>query len=351
MRHEKKKLKRTEMELFHQQMATILDLEFPLPQGVRRFAGDIRNPKFRETLYRLSSRLEIGESLSEAMKDDKHFFTPDYVAMIRIGEQGGNLRDTLNMVVEYERLQRDFREKVKSALTYPLTVFIFVCAVYLFAILYTYPVFMDCFQMTETGMPLMVDAWGKIVVITARYGPIFGLLFIVALFVPRGHRFKRQIHGLLLKTPLFGRILKEKFIVSFSEGLAILLGNGVPVPESMRLLAGITDNKSIASRLEKAENSAREGADLELLLTDMEIFPDLYRSAVYTGTRTGTLNDTLFRLSGIYKSQMEYHANLFLRVLEISFLLLIGVWITIFGISFFSMYTNLLNIIDYTVKW
>lgn len=315
MGREKNKLKKIELEFFHKQMETLLDSGYPLPKGIRRFARDIRNPKFRRTLYRLSSKLENGESLSDAMSDDKHFFPPDYVAMIRIGEQGGDLRDTLSMVMEHERLQSDFRENVKNVIFYPLSVFFLVCAAYIFTLLHTYPVILDCFRMTGTGIPLIADATRKVFFIAAHYGTLFLLLFIVTIYILRG-RLEKPAHELLLKIPFLGRVLTDRFIVFFSEGLAVLLGNGVPIPESMGLLAGITDNKGIASRLDKAEKSAREGAELELLLAGIEVFPELYRSSIHTGLKTGMLPDTLFRLAGVYKSRMEYHATLFLRILK-----------------------------------
>ncbi len=345
-----KRLKELELEKFHESMAMLLDTCLPLPEGIRRFASDIRNKKFRTSLYQLAGRLEEGESLSKAMSGEKRFFPPDYTAMIKIGEQGGRLSEALNLAIDHERFQHDFKESFKNVMVYPSMVFMLVCAGYVFMILYIYPVFMDCFQMTNTEFPGLAMMVQNLFMSAGRYAPLIVVILTGLVFVLRGN-IRMSIHAAFLKTPLLGKVMTERFITSFSQGMSILLERKIAVPESLGFLAGITDNKYIASSLEKAEKSAREGTGLETLLDNMGLFPDLYMSAFHTGLKTGTLPECFSNLATIYRSETEHHSRLFLRIMEIVLILFAGIWVAVFGISFFTIYMRFIDLLDYTIKW
>ena len=97
MANETKKIKNPELEAFHEHLAMLLDTGLPLPEGIRRFAGEARDSKFRDSLERIADGLKDGQSLAEAMEGEERFFPADYLSIIRVGEKGGALLDSLQL--------------------------------------------------------------------------------------------------------------------------------------------------------------------------------------------------------------------------------------------------------------
>jgi type II secretory pathway component PulF len=346
-----KRLDRLELEFFHEQTALLLNAGLPLPQGIRRFSRDIRNPRFRQSLNRLAQGLEQGESLAQAMEQEERFFPPAYVALIRVGEQGGDLVRSLDLAMEQERFQADFRSRLKNSLFYPLLVLVLVCATYSIAIWKSYPVFLELYERVGAQVPLMSRWAYGLFTWTGRHGAVAAGLFLAIILILRWRPVRLYIHGLWLKVPLLGRVLKERFITCFSAGLAVLLEAGIPIGDSLGLLAGVSGNRRLSSDLERAAASAREGASLETTLSSVGVFPDLYKAAALTGEKSGMLPNTLSGLARMYRSETEYHTRLFLQVLDVGVILLVGIWSAALLIAMYRMYWHLTSCFDSVRIW
>ncbi|MCP4106509.1 MAG: hypothetical protein GY749_13410 [Desulfobacteraceae bacterium] len=144
------------------------------------------------------------------------------------------------------------------------------------------------------------------------------------IFVFRRPGMQPMTHSLLLRIPLLKNVLTERFIVFFSEGMAILLRSGIPVSESLDILAG-TAESNFGSVLKKAGAYAREGADFETILSSMKVFPNLYIDTC-SGEKPDFLPDSLLALANIYKSEAEYNTRKFLYTLNAVTILMIGIW-------------------------
>ncbi len=346
-----KRLDNLELEFFHEQMVMLLDTGLPLPEGIRRFARDIRKPEFRQALDRLASGLDEGENFSEALAKDKRFFPLDYVALIKVGEQGGNLLKALSLAIEQERFQRNFRDRLKNTLIYPFLVFILVCATYSITIWFSYPVIFDSFQAAGIPIPWISGITYALFTKTGQYSPVLAALFLAMFFILRTRKVRLLIHAVFLKVPLLGKVLAERFIASFSEAMAILLKGGVSYPESFGLLAKVTANPSLASDLEKAAASAEQGVSFTDILSSMAIFPNLYIAAAASGEQSGILPDSLFNLAKLYRSETEFHSGLFLQTLDVVMILLLGIWVGGLLTAMYLMYFRFYEVIDCTLQW
>jgi len=345
------RLDHLELEYFHQQMLLLVEGGIPLPQGIRRFALQIRTPQFRQSLSQLAQGLEQGESLSEAMARDQRFFPPEYVALIRAGEQGGSLLGALNLAREHERFQSDFSNRLRTTLLYPFLVLVLVCATYSIAILVSYPVLMDYYQSVGAPLPWFSQVIYGFFLGLGRLSPVWLLLLILLLLLLRRNQTRLWLHRLEFKIPLLRQVLADRFVASFSEGMATLLRAGLPVPESLELMARITSNRSLQIELERAVASTREGAKLEEALSTLKEFPRLYLAAVAAAEESGALPDSLSGMAAMYRSETEYHSRLFLQGLDVFLIVAVGVWVAALMIGLYSLYWRLVLVIDYVLAW
>jgi len=347
----KKILNHMELEFFHEQMAMLLEAGLPLPRGIRRFSKKIKDSKFRDSLSRLARGLEQGETLSEAMVKEERFFPPEYVSLIQVGERGGNLIEALALALEQERFQKKFRDSLRAAVIYPFLVLVTAIVTYSIIVAFSYPVFMDIHQAAGAPLPRVSQALYSIFDFLGRYWMAVALIFLALIFMVRRHDVTMLIHRLWLVLPLLGDALVSRFVASFSEGLSILLRGGIPAAESIGLLAGVTANLSLRAGLEKMAASLHQGEKLEIALSAIGVFPELYLAVVAGGEESGNLPDSLSELARMYTRETQYRSRMFLMIVDWIMIISSGILITLLLIGLFSIYFNFVNIIDPSLIW
>jgi len=348
---QRKKIDHFELENFHEHLSMLVETKLPLSKGIRRFARNLKNPKFRQTIERLADGLDEGELLSQAMARETKFFPPEYIAIIRMGEKDSSLSEALKLAIDHEQVQNDFRQSVKNSLFYPLFAFVSICAIYTVAIIVTYPLFLEYFR--DWGRPIPWVSQG-VYAIYSWAGTDYPGILVVLLFIILGFRHRRVkivVHGMMLKIPFLGRLLKERFIALFSGSMAVLLDSGNTVDNSLGLLADISYNRYLGRQLKKAAAFALEGKLFEHVLSEIDVFPKIYIESVSAGEKGGVLPETLKNLARLYKMETEYHTRLFLRVMETSAIVIIGIWVLCLLVGMYSMYLQIIQLFDVHFKW
>ncbi len=343
-----KRISGVQLEAFHARMLLLLESGMPLPDGIRKLAGEVRDPQFRLTLTTMAEGLAGGETLSEAMtKDKRKRFPPDYVALIRVGEAGDDLAHALELALEQETFQRNFRDRLKRALLYPGLVFVMVAAAYLTTLIMSYPLFLDVLEATGAKASWITNVAPHVYKIAIAAAA--GLVLLALISMAPGP--KRALHQALLRAPLLGSVLVARFLASFSQGLSIMLQAGVPLADALELLAKVTANRSLAAQMETAATQAREGETLESVLARIELVPELYVATVGAGAEAGVLPDSLAGLAEMYREETEYSAKTFLQLLDTAMVVGLGGWVGLMLVGFFDLYVNLVMSIDYLTVW
>lgn len=348
---ESKKIGASELELFNEHLTMLVDTGLPLPDGIARFASEVKDAKFRESLTRLVEGLTEGRSLSDAMEDEKTF-PAEYIAMIRMGEKGGNLVEALGLAIEHELFQRGFEDKLRQSLAYPIIVFALVSVSYFVLVIMSYPVFKFLYSSFGAKLP-----WPSIFIsgmfnLMWGYGLIVAIAILAASLLLNRPQIKSSLHNLWLMIPFLRTVLIERFVTSFSQGLSILLRAKVPLPDAVKALIGITSNRSLKSKLQKAAASLDEGAPLSgALISAGGVFPELFTETVAIGEEGGMLPDSLAGLARMYRSETAYHASVFLRALDVGLIIMLGVWVALLLAAMYMMYWRVILIVDAAKVW
>lgn len=346
-----KNLRNPELDMFNEHLVMMIDAGLPLPGGITRFSKDIRDPEFRRALDRLVKGLEQGETLSSAMLSEKRFFPRDYTALIRIGEQGGNLIDALSLAMEHERFEKNFYDKIKNSLFYPILVFIMSCLNYFLIVRISYPVFIDIFRTQGQNPPWIANFCNIIFSGAEKYSLFLLILMVLVFFLCRTQSMRLLFHSLLLKLPFIKDVVVSAFLANFSKSLSILLYGKISLSESLKLLAGITKNRIIGQKMEKAASKADNGLELYEILSDIPQFSDFYMAAVKAGENSQTLPDSLDGLADIYKAETQYLARLFIQILDIALILAAGLWVGILVVGMYSMYLKFFTVFGGMAAW
>ncbi|MCP4687221.1 MAG: hypothetical protein GY859_04165 [Desulfobacterales bacterium] len=340
-----------EFEFFHRQVMLLLDTGQSLPGGIRRVAREFRKPAFQRALNRMALGLAEGENLSDAMAGEKGLFPPEYIALVRIGEKGGDLGETLEIAIKHERLQNDFKTRVQNVLIYPCWAFAFACALYIVMSIIFFPPLLESWEYAEIAAPgparwsMALFHWGK------ACAPYLAIVLALGLLLWRKTNARLWLHGLSLRIPFLKRILIGRFIALFSENTGALLRAGSPLDESLALMAGLTKNRRLSRDLKKAAAAAREGEELGGVLSSMAVFPDLFLASVDVGARGGSLPAILAKQANIYRTETEFHSRAFLRVLDAALLLIVGLWVAFLATGVFTMYIHSIETLDHILRW
>lgn len=340
-----------ELDLFHEQLILLIETGLPLPTGIRNISRNFLNVKFRQSLHRIADGLEEGESLSDVLLKEKKFFSSVYIALIRIGEKGGKLNKALQIAIDYERYQYDFRNKVKDSCIRPLYVFIFASVIYLVTMtIYSVNV-LKYYHETGMTLPAVLKLYNYIISIPTHNYIILISIILVGYLLFQTKYLRFMVHSIYLKMPLLKRVLVDGFIASFSEGMAFLLRANIPLPESLFLIAQMTNNQRLAQVLENSASLTSEGMSFTEALSSIKILPRLFLTAVASGEKGGVLPDSLDGLAKVYRIETEYHSQMFIRALEVSLIIIVGLWVLVLAMLMFITYLKLPQIMDFIPQW
>jgi type IV pilus assembly protein PilC len=344
-----KGLATAELELFHAQFKMLLDTGLPLPEGIRRAAREARDPGFKDALDRVAKRLDEGATLAAALEAEPDFFSPDFIALLRVGEHGGELGPALRLALEQEFFQRGLSSRIRRALLYPALVFGAVTAAYSVLIVVVYPLLLDLFRATRGVPPAESAGIYGLFRWFGHYGIIVGAGLALVLIMARQQDARRQLDQLWLNLPIYRRLLLSRFLASFSQGLAIALRAGIPLAEALGLLGKITANLALRERVEAAAARAGEGAKLSEAMDPL--FPPLYRATVATAEDAGALPESLAGLAEMYRDEAESGARLFVQGLDLALILGLGTWTGFLLTAYYHLYLRMLMSIDSMTIW
>jgi type II secretory pathway component PulF len=346
-----KRIHPAELETFHAHLAMLVESGLPLPEGIRQAAKEARDPQFKEALARVSKRLEEGNTLSEAMAEEKDVFSADYTALIKVGEQSGDLIPALGLALEQEFFHRNLHQRLLRSILYPGLVFVAVSAAYFVLIIVSYPLMLDLLRHTKGAPPAETAGVYHLFTWAQHYGVIIIIALVLILVMFRQQEARRWLHQFWLNLPLLRNVLLPRFLASFSMGMAIALRAGIPMAEALLLVAKITQNLALKSKLETAAGRAAEGAKLTEALAPLEVFPPLYLATLATGEEAGALTDSLSGLAQMYRDETEAKAKIFLQGLDYVLIFGVGAWTGGILVAFYHLYIKLVMSIDSMTIW
>ncbi len=322
---------------FTYQLGVLLDAGFPLDRSLTILSDLTEKNKFRELVNELNTQVRSGKSFSDALSRFPKIFPLFFVNMVKAGEAGGFLEDTITRLSTYLENSQGLREDVRSALVYPIVLSIFGGASVVFLLTYVVPMFTQIFTDMGEELPLptlmlltlsnfMIDYWWMI------------LLFI-ALTVLSVKRYLNSDNGrrtwdsMKFKLPVFGKLYQETAVSRFSRTLGTLLASGVPILNAFQIVKGTLESEKISDIISSVREAARKGRGISESLKKSDIFPPIAVHMVTVGEETGRLDEMLVKIADRFDIEVRTTVKRLLSLLEPAMIIIMAVVVGFIVIS------------------
>lgn len=344
----KPKVKTKDLMVLTRQLATLVDAGLPLARGLRVLHRQCTNETIKDALGDMLETVETGNTFSESLAGHPKLFNHLYVNMVKAGEAGGVLETVLNRLAEFMEKGEKIKNKVKSAMTYPVVVLVAALGIVVFLLLKVIPKFQQIFDdlMDGEGMPAITE----IVIAASEWvqanwyilfgGIAIGWVLIKAFFkTPKGSFFKDRM---VLRLPGFGQLVQKTAIARLTRTLGTLLSSGVPVLQALAIVKDTTDNKVIANAVQTIHDSVKEGEGMTTPMGASKVFPAMVVSMVEVGEETGALPEMLIRIANTYDDEVDSAVEAMTSVIEPIMIIFLAV---IVGGIVIAMFMPLISII------
>jgi len=299
-----------DLAVFCRQFATMIDAGVSLVRCLSVLEEQSGSARLRGIIREIQAAVESGETLSRALTRWPRIFNNLFVGLVRAGEVGGVLDETLNRLATFMEENERLRRKVKSAMTYPVLVLVFATGVVIGMVTFVLPQFVAVFKdLGITDLPgptkILIQVSNFM---TSKWYMVIGVAILVFM------AFSQYIHTRIgrrhwdwakLKTPVFGKLNHKIAIARFSRTLSTLLVSGVPILQALETVAASVDNEIISDAIMASRAAIREGEQIGDPLQRSGMFPPMVVQMVAIGEETGSLDAMLSKIADFYESEVD----------------------------------------------
>jgi type IV pilus assembly protein PilC len=336
---------------FTTQLAVLQDAGLPIVRCLKILEGQMKPGLFKRTLVAVTEDVESGSPLSEALAKHPAVFDTLYVNMVRAGEAGGVLDTILLRLAEFKEKSVRLRNRVKSAMIYPVVVLTLAGLILMGIIMFVIPKFEAIFkdlggrvQLPElTKIMMGFSQWlardkGWIWIIVA-----LPLTFVAFRLVRRSQGGRRMLDRLALKAPVFGAIIRKTLVARFCRTFGTLISSGVPILEALNIIRGAVDNVVFQTAVDRVRDSIREGEGIAEPLGESGIFDDIVVNMVDVGEETGELDKMLIKIADNYDEEVDNAVNSLVSLLQPLLIVLLGGAVFVIVLSVFLPMLQLID--------
>ena len=341
------RVKEKDMVVFVRQFATMIDAGLPIMQCLEILREQQSNQTLKRIIKQIRRDVEEGATFSDAIRKHPKVFDDLFVNLIAAGEVSGILDVILNRLAVYIEKMASLKKKIKGAMTYPAIVVGVAVVVIAVILIYVIPVFAGLFRDAGVSLPpltLFVMNLSAFVQSYFHWGIVGFILFVIAIRrarrTSRGREWTDQI---LLKLPVFGLLLRKVAIARFTRTLGTMLESGVPILESLEVVASATGNKVIENAIRKARIAIAEGHPVAEPLAETKMFPPMVTQMIAVGEATGALDNMLSKIADFYDEEVDTAVDSLTALLEPMLIVFLGVTV---GGLLVAMYLPIFQLAD-----
>jgi len=314
------RIKNKDIVLMTRQLATLLEASTPIVDSIDITARQTKNKNLIQILYNLKEDLVQGKRLGNSMKKFPGIFSDTYVSMVSAGDSSGNLDTVFSKLADYLEESASIRQKVISALTYPLILIGFSFIVVISLLAFVLPQVIDQFIKAGAELPFITKF---LIGISNNIIPI--LLVITFLSVGFYYVYKKYtkkeknkllVDKKILAIPFLGNFILNSELERFSSTMELLLASGTNLDIALEECSKIFNNQYLSNIIMNARNDVVEGKDFIITMKQNEIFPDIFIQLIASGYRSGNLEKMFNKVSNFMKSEIETKRSVFLSLLE-----------------------------------
>jgi type IV pilus assembly protein PilC len=325
-------IKQKDIAVFTRQLATMMKAGVPLLQAFDIVARGSTNPRLTKLLTEIRTDVETGTSLSVAFRKHPMQFNALYCNLVEAGEQGGILEQLLERLAIYEEKTMQLKQKIKSALVYPVAVLVVAFVVLTIIMLFVIPSFKEVFTSfgAELPAPTLAVMWLSEQFVSYWY-IIFGVIIGGGYFFiqswRRSEKMQMAMDRLLLRAPVFGDLIRKAVLARWTRTLSTMFGAGVPLVEALDSVGGAAGNAVYALATEQIQREVSTGTALTMAMQNTGVFPTMVLQMASIGEESGSLDHMLGKAAEFYEEEVDEMVKGLSSLMEPFIIVILGVLI------------------------
>jgi type IV pilus assembly protein PilC len=345
---QRRKVKSKVLMIFTRQLATLIDSGLPLLRSLNVLSNQERDKVLKKTINALADSVQSGSTFSDALALHPRIFNNLYINMVKAGEVGGVLELVLNRLSEFQEKAAKIKNKVLSAMVYPIIVMTMAIGILCFLLVFIVPRFEVIFHDLLGDKPLPPVT--QFVLGVSGLMQNHGLVLLAAVvagvmlynLIGRTRRGRLAIDTFKLRMPLFGNLNLKTAISRFARTLGTLVTSGVPILQALNITRETAGNSAIARAIARVHDSVKEGESIVQPLEASKVFPPMVVSMVDVGEETGKLPEMLLKIAEVYDDEVDNAVAALTSMLEPIMIVFLAV---IVGTIVLALFTPLISII------
>jgi type IV pilus assembly protein PilC len=342
-------IKNQDFVIFLRQFATLIRAGVGLVESIHTLAEQTENKQFKKALEQIEADIRGGIQLSEAAAKHRRIFEPLFLSMIKAGEASGNMEVVLERLAVFYEKSHYTKEKVKSALMYPLVMLVLAIGVTVYLLTNVVPTFVGMFKSLNAELPAITKFVLAVSESLTSTWYIYLISFVVSIIIFR--IFVTSVYGrkaidyAKLKMPIFGKLFQKSSLARMSRTLSTLFSSSVPILQALTIVEEVMDNRVIGRAIAEAKDSLRQGRPLSEPLRKSWVFPPLVTRMIGIGEETGSLETMLDKIADFYEAEVDNTVDRIKSLIEpvmiVVLAVLIGTIVMAVMVPMFDMYSHI----------
>jgi type IV pilus assembly protein PilC len=304
------KVKPKDLAIFCRQLSTLLDAGVSILSSVKVLQEQSNNRLLKETLIQVITNLEEGSSFADSIRPFPKVFPGIVISMVETGEVGGTLDEVMVRLAAHFEREHDINEKIKSSMTYPIAIIVTATLAITFLLVFMMPKIIGMVTQTGVELPLPTKIVLGISIVIRKFWWIILVLFIGTFFVLKktvGTKNGKGINDfLILRIPIWGKLMQEMIICRFTRSLGTMLRSGVPIIEALDTVQRTVGNQVISKGVENARANIIQGKGIAEPMRESGIFPPMALEMMAVGEKTGALDALLEKIAVFYDQEVDH---------------------------------------------
>ncbi len=327
------KVKVKDLAILCRQLSAMLDAGLPVLESLESISDQIDSQVLAQVLAQVSVNIEAGATLSQSLERHDKVFSILFIAMVRAGEEAGALPSVLDRLGDYLEARDALTRKIRSASTYPAFIAGFFVVAVAGIMLFLIPQFEGIFADFDLQLPALT----QFLIVLSRFighNLVWELLAMGAGFyafwrwraTPGG---KRTLDGLILRSPIFGKLVLKASVARFSKTLGTLMDNGVSVVAALEIVSRTSGNTIVREAIDMVGDGVVNGATISDKLSESSVFPKMVVSMVSAGEGAGNLPEMLDKVSDFYTKEVDAAVDALTSMIEPALIVGLGAIVTV----------------------
>jgi type IV pilus assembly protein PilC len=343
------KVKLKDFVVYVRQFSTLLKAGISIVDATNILTNQTSNKILKKALFNIEEGLRAGNAFTDAAEKYRKVFPPLFINMLRAGEAGGNIEEILDRLADYYEKQNKTRQKVLSAMTYPLVVGSLAIGIVIFMLSVIVPTFVSMFASFGAELPTITVFVLWLSSVFTRFWwvlLIVGIgLYTMLLYVLSNKKLRFYYDYLLLKIPLFGVLFQKAALARMTRTLSSLFASSVPILEAMSIVERIVGNEVMSRVIKASRVSLEQGLPLAEPLREHWVFPPMVSQMIAVGEKTGSLDVMLDKVADYYEAEVEASTDQIKSLIEplmiVILAVVVGGIVASIAVPMFSIFENI----------